>query len=159
MLILRVVSVRPTFFLWPPLPCLLLVYGPASFREALLPSPSISLKTHLGLSQERDSIRRSFRTAAALPRLLFLSACYHWELGFVYALICLLIHRLASPQHVNSMRGGPCHSLGTVPSRSGTVPGTDCTLDVQVPSERITGVVPKNRLEVFFKIYTCGLCP
>ena len=48
-------SVRPTFFLWPPLPCLLLVYGPASFRGPLLPSPSISLKTHQGLSQEKDS--------------------------------------------------------------------------------------------------------
>ena len=36
-----------------------------------------------------------------------------------------------------------------------TVPGTDGTLDVQVPSERITGVVPKNRLEVFFQNLTC----
>lgn len=47
-------SVRPTFSLWP-LPWLLRVYGPASFKEALLPSPSTSLKTHQGLSQERDS--------------------------------------------------------------------------------------------------------
>lgn len=55
------------------------------------------------------------------------------------------------------MRVGPCHSVSTVPPRSGTVPGTDTvsgtdgTLDVQVPSERVTGVVPKNRLEVFFQ--------
>lgn len=57
------------------------------------------------------------------------------------------------------MREGPCLSLGTVPSRSGTVPGTDCTLDVQVPSERITGVVPKSRLEVFSKFTRVAFAP
>lgn len=36
-LILRVVSVWLTLFLWSLLPCLLVVYGPAWFREALLP--------------------------------------------------------------------------------------------------------------------------